>query len=328
MSKRQHGSGFTRRDILKLGASAPLAALPMLSHAQDAYPVRGIDILYGFGPGSSGDLTCRIAAAWLRKKWHVPLNVINKPGGNTVPAVLDLYNAAPDGYTLLGDPPGSSSMLAAVVRNLPFKVAERTFIAMIASNNLMFVVNPLSPYKTLKDVADDAKRDPQSFTWASQGGAATADYIMRKFARLSGFDIAKTKPVTVRSQTEIATMAAGNQVKVGVVVIAAAQSAIQGGLIRPLALSASARAPNLPNVPTTAELGYPIDLPVWTGISGPPKLPAAVVAKWNGALQEMLKEPDVVAQLAKIGSVPRYLNAVEFRDYVLREAAEVEELYR
>jgi tripartite-type tricarboxylate transporter receptor subunit TctC len=192
----------------------------------------------------------------------------------------------------------------------------------------MFVVNPSSPYKTLNDVAEDAKRDPQSFTWASQGGAATADYIMRKFARLAGFDITKTKPVTVRSQTEITTMAAGNQIKVGVVVIAAAQAAIQGNLIRPLALSASARSPNLPNVPTTAELGFPIDLPVWTGISGPPKLPAAIVAKWNAALQEMVKDPSVVAQLAKIGSVPRYLNAADFRQYVVREAGEVEELYR
>ncbi|MBI4189342.1 MAG: hypothetical protein HY525_02245 [Betaproteobacteria bacterium] len=324
--------GVTRRDVLKLGAAiGPSILLPGWSErvlAQDAYPTRAIDILYGFGAGSSGDLTCRLTAAYLRKKWNVAINVINKPGGNTVPANLDLYNAKPDGYTLMGDPPGSSSMLAAVVKNLPFKVMDRTFIAMIATNSLLLVVPPTSPIKTLKDLADEVKRNPEQFTWTSQGGAATSDLVFRKFAKAIGVDISKTKPVTARGTPEIATLTAGGQVKVGVLIIATALAPIQAGLIRPLALAAAERSPSLPDVPTGAEQGYPtISTLSFTGISGPPKLPSYIVDKWNVALQEMLKDREIISQLNKIGSIPFYMNAREFRQYIMDEAALVEKLY-
>lgn len=333
--RERNGSGSLnvgRRAVLKhaaaAGASLLVPAWSTRVAAQDAYPTRSIDIIYGFGAGSSGDLTCRMTANYLRKKWNVPLNVLNKPGGNTVPACLDLYNAAPDGYTLMGDPPGSSSMLAAVVKNLPFKVSDRTFIAMIATNSLLLVVPPNSPHKTLKDVADELKRNPEQFTWTSQGGAATSDLVFRKFAKALGVDIAKTKPITARSTPEITTLTAGGQVKLGVLVIATAVPAIQGGLIKPLALAAAERSSAVPDVPTTGELGFPtLTTLSFTGISGPPKLPAPIVEKWNVALREMLKDSDIVAQLNKIGSIPFYMNSEEFRKYVVDEAALVESLF-
>ncbi|MBI4189336.1 MAG: hypothetical protein HY525_02215 [Betaproteobacteria bacterium] len=323
--------GVTRRDVLKLGAAiGPSLLLPGWSErvlAQDAYPTRAIDILYGFGAGSSGDLTTRLTAAYLRKKWNVAINVINKPGGNTVPANLDLYNAKPDGYTLMGDPPGSSSMLAAVVKNLPFKVMDRTFIAMIGAAGMFLIVPPTSPLKTVKDLADELKRNPEQFTWTSQG-AATGDLIFRKFAQAIGVDISKTKPVIVRSAPEIATLTAGGQVKVGLLVSATALPIIQGGLVRPLALALPKRSPSLPDVPTAAEHGYPtISTLSFLGISGPPKLPSHIVDKWNVALQEMLKDPEIISQLNKIGSIPFYMNSRDFRQYIMDEAELVEKLY-
>jgi tripartite-type tricarboxylate transporter receptor subunit TctC len=272
-------------------------------------------------------MTCRITAGYLKTKWSMPINVINKPGGNTVPACIDVYNAAPDGYTLLGDPPGSSSLLAATVKNLPFNVMDRTFIAMIATNYNVLVVAPSSPIKTLKDLAEEARRDPGSFTWTSQGGASSVDYVMRKFARLAGVDITKTKPIIARSSPEIATLTAGGQVKLGISIMSASIPTIQAGLVRPLATTAGERSPSLPDVATATELGYPIVVSSFSGISGPPKLPAAVVDKWNVALQEMVKDPDVIVQLNRIGSVPSYKNSAEFKEYVRKEAAEIDELW-
>ncbi len=322
--------GVTRRDVLKLGAAIGSSILPGWSEqvlAQEAYPTRAIDIIYGFGAGSSGDVTCRLMAAYLRKKWNVAINVINKPGGNTVPACLDLYNAKPDGYTLLGDPPGSSSMLGAVVKNLPFKVMDRTFIAMIAGAGMFLIVPPTSPLKTVKDLADEIKRNPEQFTWTSQG-AATGDLIFRKFAQAIGVDLSKTKPVTVRSAPEIATLTAGGQVKVGILVSATALPLIQGGVVRPLALALAERSSSLPDVPSAAEQGYPtISTLSFIGLSGPPKLPSYIVDKWNVALQEMLKDPEIISQLNKIGSIPFYMNSRDFRKYVMDEAALVEKFY-
>jgi tripartite-type tricarboxylate transporter receptor subunit TctC len=335
MTQRQRDANgsraFTRRDLLKLAAAmGPSIALPGWSataRAQDAYPTRPIDIIYGFGAGSSGDLTCRLMAGYLRKKWNVAINVLNKPGGNTVPASLDLYQAAPDGYTLMGDAPGSSSMVAASVKSLPFKVMDRTFIAMIGASGMILVVPPTSPLKSLKDLADELKKDPEQFTWTSQG-AATGDLLFRKFAKAVGVDITKTRPITVRSAPEISTLTAGGQVKLGVLVIAAALPAIQGGLVRPLAQVTVERSPSLPDVPTAGEQGFPnIATPTFIGLTGPPKLPQPIVDKWNVALQEMLKDPEMVSQLNRIGSTPFYLNSRDFKQYVSDEAALVEKMY-
>ena len=84
----------------------------------------------------------------------VPVRIINKPGGNTVPAVSEVMRAKPDGYTVLMDGPPQSSMLETVVRNLPFKTTDRTFVAITAYTPMKFVVPYESPFKTLKDAAD------------------------------------------------------------------------------------------------------------------------------------------------------------------------------
>jgi tripartite-type tricarboxylate transporter receptor subunit TctC len=150
---------------------------------------------------------------------------------------------------------------------------------------------------------------------------------MRKFAKLAGVDINKTKPIIARSSPEIATLTAGGQVKLGISIMSASIPSIQAGLVRPLATTAGERSPSLPDVTTATELGFPIVVSSFSGISGPPKLPAAIVDKWNVALQEMVKDPDVVVQLNRIGSVPLYKNSSDFREYVRREAAEIDELW-
>ena len=87
-------------------------------------PTRPIDIIVPFSAGGSTDLTARIEAAYLSKKWRVPVNVVNKPGGNTVPACFEVYRSNPDGYLLLAGGNGSASMLQNAVKNLPFRVMD------------------------------------------------------------------------------------------------------------------------------------------------------------------------------------------------------------
>ncbi len=138
--------------------------------SQEKYPTRAIDIIVPFSAGGSTDLTARVVSAYLRKKWGVPVNVINKSGGNTVPAGLEVYSAKPDGYTLLLDGTPSFSMLPAVVKNLPFDLMKRTFFASIGICPLIFSVHPDSPFQNMKDAEAEAKKDPENFTWTSLGG--------------------------------------------------------------------------------------------------------------------------------------------------------------
>lgn len=137
--------------------------------SQEKYPTRPIEIIVPYAPGGGTDLSARITAAYLSKRWGVPVNVVNKPGGNTVPACLEVYRAAPDGYTMLQDGLGSGPLLEVVVKNLPFKIMDRTFIGVATGVAMFIVVPPNSPFMTMKDLETEAKKDPGNFSWTSLG---------------------------------------------------------------------------------------------------------------------------------------------------------------
>ena len=143
--------------------------------SQEKYPTRAIDIICPFAAGGATDIYARFAADSLRKKWDVPLNVINKTGGNTIPGNIELYNSKPDGYTVMADCNSSSSLLEAGARDKPFKVMDRTFIAIIAISQNVFYVPSSSPIKTMKDLEAEIKKAPEQFTWASWGTGSYTD---------------------------------------------------------------------------------------------------------------------------------------------------------
>ncbi len=297
------------------------------AQSQEKYPTRAIEIIGPSPPGGASDLGARITAAYLNKKWGVPVSVVNKPGGNFVPGCLSVYQAAPDGYTVLLDVIASSSLLGVAVKDLPFKIMDRTFIAITYIAPIGFFVPPNSPIKNLKDLEAEAKRDPGNFSWTLMGGSAGPDYAMRQFFKAIGLDHTRTKPLPVLGGSQVTVMVAGGNVKVGACTVAAAGPNIRGGLMRPLCVIGNARHPDLPDVPTAIEMGYAVNFDHWFGISGPPKLPTFIVEKWNAALEEMLKDPEIITKLKNIGTLPYYKNARATREQVTKELEEIQELW-
>jgi tripartite-type tricarboxylate transporter receptor subunit TctC len=295
------------------------------AQAADTYPSRAIEIISGFGTGGTSDLVARMVANYLGDKWGVPINVVNKPGGNTVPAQVEVYSAAPDGYTLYSDNIGSTSMLATSVPNLPFDVAERTFISMITSNAMLMYVGADSPLKSLQDVVDEARKDPEHFTWT---GVGVAEIPVRQLFRAGGIDITKTKSIVSTGTTNAVVLAAGGNVKLAIGGVGPSISPAQSGLIRPLALAAEKRLALIPDVPTTADAGFPtVKVVSWIGVSGPPGLPAEVVQKWNEGIAEMVQQPEIIDQVAKFASVVDYRNSADFKKEVLSELEEFKSLW-
>jgi tripartite-type tricarboxylate transporter receptor subunit TctC len=296
--------------------------------SQEKYPTRPIEIIVPFGPGGSTDLNSRVIAAYLTKRWKVPVNVINKPGGNTVPACLEVYGAIPDGYTILNDSLPSASMVGAAVRSLPFKVLDRTFIGIYSATPLVFIVHTASPIKNLKDAEAEAKKSPETFTWVSMGGAGQQDFGTRQFLKAIGVDVRKTKPVMSQAGSQGASLTAGGHLVLGSAATSSALPVIRGGMVRAIAVASKERFPDLPDVPTTYEQGYPtVNALHWNGISGPPKLPSYIVEIWDKALQEMLKDPEAISKFKNVGAISFYRSATEMREYVAREAEEVDLLW-
>jgi len=172
---------------------------------------------------------------------------------------------------------------------------------------------------------NEAKKDPAGFTWT---GVGVAEIPMRQLLKAAGVDILKTKPVVSTGSVGGAVLTAGGNVKVGIAAVGPALSPIAAGLIRPLAIASEKRWPTLPDVPTTAEAGYPDAKVVsWIGITGPPNLPDAIVEKWNAGIAQMVKDPAIVSQLMKLGSSVDYRSAPDFRTEVVKEVKDFGDLW-
>lgn len=296
--------------------------------AQEKYPAKAIELIVPFAAGGSTDLGGRVLAKQLEAKWGVPVRIINKPGGNTVPAVSDVMRSAPDGYTLLMDGPPQSSMLETVVKNLPFKTTDRTFIAIAAYTPMKFVVPYDSPFKTLKDAADAVKKDPGTFTWTSLGGAGAQDMAFRQFFKAVGVNVSKTRAIQLKGGSEAITLTAGGHVKLGVGSYSSIAAPLDAKRIRVLAVASPERWPNLPDSPTTVEAGFPsIEVLYWIGVSGPPKLPAHIVKVWDDALRELSSSKEYREGMLKVGLLPLYKNAKDMAERVEKEATQTKALY-
>ncbi|MDO8876760.1 MAG: tripartite tricarboxylate transporter substrate binding protein [Pseudolabrys sp.] len=296
--------------------------------AQDKYPSKAVELIVPFAAGGSTDLGGRVLAKILEAKWGVPVRIINKPGGNTVPAVSEVMQAKPDGYTMLMDGPPQSSMLETVVKNLPFKTTDRTFVAIAAYTPMKFVVPYESPFKTLKDAVDAVKKNPSTFTWTSLGGAGAQDMAFRQFFKAIDVDPAKTRPIALKGGSEAITMTAGGHVNLGVGSYSSIAAPLDAKRIRVLAVASPERWPNLPDSPTTAEAGFPsIEVLYWIGISGPPNLPAHITKVWDDTLIEVTKSKEFRDGLLKVGLLPLYRNAKDMADRVQKEAAQTKALY-
>jgi tripartite-type tricarboxylate transporter receptor subunit TctC len=298
------------------------------AHAQAKYPTKPVELIVPFAAGASTDSGARVIAQVLETRWGVPVKVVNKPGGNTVPAVTEVMAARPDGTTLLVDNIASSAMLDTVVKNLPYKVFDRTFIAVTGYTPMMFIVHPDSPIKTLREAADALKNDTANFTWTSLGGVGGQDLAFRQFAVAAGADIGKTRAIALKGGSEAVTLTAGGHVRMGTGTWSAVAAPFSAGKLRVLAVAGRERWPRLPDTPSTTEAGLPdVDAHYWIGISGPPGLPADIVATWDAALKELLADKAVQEKMLNAGLLTSYMDAKAMLARVERDRKATQTLF-
>jgi tripartite-type tricarboxylate transporter receptor subunit TctC len=205
---------------------------------------------------------------------------------------------------------------------------DRTFIASTAGAPYIIIVSTSSPYMSLKDLEDEAKKDPGNFTWTSMGGAGGHDFTFRQFFKASGVDVYKTRAVMSVSGSTAVTLTASSSVKMGAGTPASCGPALRGVMVRALAITSEKRLSDFPDLPTTEELGRPtLNAIAWVGISGPPKLPSHIVRIWNEAIKMMLNDPDILSKMKNFGLTPLYLDADATRERVIKQIGEAEILW-
>jgi tripartite-type tricarboxylate transporter receptor subunit TctC len=331
--KRDRGRRFSNpvADIVTLFLIVSLAVLLPAADSDAAdWPTKQITIIVPWAPGASTDMTPRTLAPKMSKILGVPIQVVNKPGGSGIIGTLEAVKAPPDGYTLLMDCGGTSSIQEAWSENLPYKVEERTNIARVIAAPLVLIVPASSPWKTVEDLVQAHRTNPAGITFGVIGGTGVPDVDIAQFRAAmaaKGVEISKTRPVTYKGSGEVGPAIAGGHISYSFTTPSACKALVDAGKIRALAVSTARRYSGLPNVPTTAEAGYPsVDMVYWAGFGGPPGLPASIVKIVDNAAKEALTDPDVIAKLDKLGIEPFYQTGEGFRKFVFDEVRSIKSL--
>ncbi len=312
--------------------SLTIIMFPANGVAKD-WPDKAITIIVPWAAGGGTDIVARSLAPKLSKTLGVPVQTVNKPGGSGIPGTLEAVKAAPDGYTLLWDCGGTSSMQYALAPELPYKVFERTFIARATITPEGLMVPTSLPWKTMDDLVKAVRTDPSSVSFGMIGGTGIPDvlvYQLKAALKAKGVDVSKTRMVTYKGGGELVPAVAGAHVNVAFVSPGEMIAMLSADKIRVLAVTAPTgkRYKGWPDVPTMAEAGFPtVDTYFWVGLGGAPGLPANIVKTLDNAMKLAIREADedpaVVAAFDKLGLSTGYLSGDEYKKFVLEEGERV-----
>ena len=297
-------------------ATALMLSILVLGSSQvsAAYPERPITLLVGFAPGGSMDLSARALAGSVEKILKQPVVIESKAGGTGTVALAAMLSQNPDGYTLCATP---SSVIIRVsqMQQVPFK-PFKSFRPMIgfATPPLGIVVKSDSPWKNLKDLVNEAKKNPGKIKYATTGVGSTTHAAVDEIAFKEKLQMIH---VPYKGSIEALTSLMGGHVEFASLTSEFVAS-VKSGQTRVLATMSEKRSPKFPKTPTLKEEGYDFVNDAVYAVVGPSNLSPAVTAKLEGAFAEAAKNEEYLATLDRIDMEPVYYNGKDF-DAFLRD---------
>jgi tripartite-type tricarboxylate transporter receptor subunit TctC len=310
---------LSKRSFLSAVAALACTALRPGRASAQAYPSRPVKIVIPFAPGGPTEFILRLIADRLTTALGQAFIIENRPGGagGTVGA-KSVAVAEPDGYTLLFSSPGPLVTAAAIYKNLDYDpIKSFAPIAMVIYAPQMLAVHPSMPVNSLPELVAYAKSNPGKVAFGSSGHGTQPHLLGEMLKVMAGVDIVH---VPYRGAGRSVTDVVAGQVQMIFETTAILLPHIQSGKLRALAVAAEARSPLLPGVPTTAENGYPkLTASFWSGILAPAGTPAAIVAKLNGAVNEILKSKEAQDGLARLSAEARIGSPQDFAAFIASE---------
>jgi len=309
-----HREMTRRRALALLGALVPATAFAA------GYPDRPIKMVVALAPGGPADAAARTFAPYFSEALHQNVFVENHSGASSVIGTELVVRAPADGYTLLF---GSSSTFAvnpAVMKNLPFDVSKQLkLVGLVSYTPHVLVVRATLPVKTLADLIALAKREPGKYSYASSGTGGAIHLASELFKRETGVNLVH---VPYRGGGPAVLGLLSGDVDVFISDLSTTIGNIRGGRLRPLAMAWPTRSPQLPDVPTFAELGYPgVVSSSWFGLAAPVATPADIIAVLANAMHATFTNPAYQAALKTLGNEQFTLNAEQSEAFIEREAA-------
>ena len=311
---------IVRRTFLKSALATPLvwssAIAPVRAEAD--YPTRPIRLIVGFGPGGGTDILARLVGGKLSEILGQQLVVENKPGASARLAAEYAANQPADGYTLLASPVGPMSMAAAIYPDLKYDpIKSFVPLAMIGQFPEIFVVAANTPVESVKELVQYAKEHPDKANYPSTSPAFTIPMEELKLA--SGMPGVM---VPYKSSGEMVLSVIEGQSMMATIDPPPTLPQVRAKKLKALAVSGNKRMPELPDVPSMAEAGFPsVDTHLWSGTFAPIATPPAIVSRLQKAFSTAIADPGVAAKLKALAVGPGVATPAEFTHQIETEIA-------
>jgi tripartite-type tricarboxylate transporter receptor subunit TctC len=279
------------------------------------WPTKPVHVIVAYAAGGANDLLGRVFAEQLTQALGQPFLVENRTGGGGLVGTEYVARSQPDGYTLIVSGMPSHVLAPAMNKNAGFDpVRDFTHIAYLGGPPNVFAVHNSSPAKNFHELLDLMRKQPGGVEYVSPSvgsvGNMVAEYVAAK-------EHVKLTHVAYRGGgSAIFDLVAGH-VKMGSMTLSTMSQHIKAGTLRALAISSAARVPELPDVPTLIELGYPeLVVRTWYGLSGPAGLPPEIVTRINAVVNKAMELPKVQQQLAGEAVETKAMTPAEFTRFM------------
>jgi tripartite-type tricarboxylate transporter receptor subunit TctC len=283
------------------------------------YPTKPVRVFVPYGPGGVGDLTMRLLADKLSDQLKQQFVIENRPGAGGIVSATQVLRAPADGYTL-GEIGNGQSISASLFNKLPFDVLKDfTSVSVAASFEMLLAVPGNSPYKSLQDIVDAAKKNPGKLNLGAINPGSTQNLSAYLFEQVTGADFAI---VTYRTTPELVTALLRGDVDLGFDYYAGFVGEIGDGKLRIIATSGEERDPLLKDIPTAKEGGFPqYVVTSWNGVAGPAGLPDEIVQILNREINRALAAPDLQQKARGLGIEARASTPQEMHDRMAADVA-------
>ena len=292
-----------------------LSALSLHTHAQSNYPTKPVRLIVPFPPGQATDIAARLVASNLSKVWGQPLVIINQPG---VPGILTGRDAPADGYTIIVGTSGTLAVMPNLYSKPPYDpIKDFIMVNGISAAPMMIVASPSLPFNTLKELIDAAKKAPGKYS-IGYGGVNNTQHLTGEMLKFRAQ--IEMVGINYKGSAAAVTDLLGGQIQILVDSLASTLPHIKSGKIKPLATAASQRVPQLPDLPTVAEIGYPgFDGVGWQGLIVPKGTPNEIVEKIGADVRRVMSDQLMQERIIDRGMIVDARGPIEWSEFVNAE---------
>lgn len=301
---------------LAAGLLTTFSASPSL--AQD-YPAHAVRIVVPFGAGGPADVAARLIGQALQERFGQPFVVENRTGAGGVIGTVEAAKSPADTLLMMSNTQTANESLLTPEQRKYELMRDLAPIAPVNYSDLVIVVNPQVPAKTLQEFIALGKAQPGKLNYASSGQGTPYHMAGELFKAMAGIDVVH---VPYRNSGEARSGVIGGQVQMMIDAVPAMVPNIGENQVRALATTGQQRSAVLPNVPTAGEAGVPgYEATIWLGLMAPAGTPKPVIDKLNSAVNAMVKRPDIVKLWTEQGAVPISMTPEEFDNFLRGDIA-------